>query len=259
MNSNQFMGESNLFLLGDSKKNSMNFFRCQDSQLMSILHGKDTPGDPSNMMIEGSRLHGRSTRNKRGDHSNLLELTPVKTSNRKLRETQNFNSKGFRDLKMNPMFLKDDINRPVSNFIYHNEDPSKGFELTQRDRVNPSQHLIKRNQFYLGNTQKAPKPETPVYDFKNVTQKIYEVDNLKKLKKDKKSEKMSENMEIFFQETDRISRKENKKDASKKKMEENMSFGEKDNSNIGNYSNSVNTRKSTKKYEEGLKKLYSKV
>lgn len=247
LNSNQFLAESNLFLLGDSKKNSLGFFRGQDSQFMSLLQGRETPGDPSHLLAEAPRHTHASLKNKRADNSNLLELTPVKPSSKK--------GGGFRDLKANPMFLKDDRDRPASNFIYQKEDASGGFELTQRELANQSQRLGKRAAFFEGRPQKR---ETPVYDFKNVTQKIYEVDNLKKLKKERKPNRVSEDLEIFFQETDRMSRKENKRDP-KKKPEENVSFGEKDNSNIGNYSNSVNTRKSTKKYEEGLLNLYSKV
>ena len=254
LHSNQFLAESNLFLLGDSKKNSMGFFRGQDSQLMSLLHGKDTPGDPSNLLGEiNKNFNSLHRRNK--DNSNHLELTPVKGE---LAEKRIMN-KGFRDMKL-PGELGDADDRPISNFIFQNDNASKGFELTQKDMVNKSQHLQKRGGYFDSKNARKGNRETPVYDFKNVTKKIYEVENLNKLKKEKtkKSGKIiNENLELFLQETERMSRKENKKES--KKIEENVSFNEKDNSNIGNYSNSVNTRKSTKKYEEGLLNLYSKV
>ena len=264
LHSNQFLAESNLFLLGDSKKNSLGFFRGQDSQFMSILNGKDTPGDPSALMGDlGKNGHSIQRRSK-DDNSNMLVLTPLKKAKNKKPENANFINKGFRDMKSNQIFLeKGGQDKPISNFIFHNDNASKGFELTQKDPINLSQNLNKRGDLFDSKNKKKPKKETPVYDFKNVTKKIYGVDNLKKLKKKDLKGKIDKNLanslEYFLQDSDRLSRKENNKEQEKKKIEENQSNIEKDNSNIGNYSNSVNTRKSTKKYEEGLLNLYSKV
>ena len=262
LHSNQFMAESNLFLLGDSKKNSLGYFRGQDSQFMSILNGKDTPGDPSALMGDITKNNISMRRSK--ENSNMLVLTPLKKSKDKTPETGHFINKGFRDMKTNQIFLeKEGDNKPISNFIFHNDNPSKGFELTQKEQINLSQNLNKRGDLFESKNKKKPKKETPVYDFKNVTKKIYGVDNLKKLKK--KDSKLrtggniTNSLEYFLQDSDKLSRKENNKEIEKKMIEENLSNVEKDNSNLGNYSNSVNTRKSTKKYEEGLLNLYSKV
>lgn len=265
LHSNQFIGESNLFLLGDSKKNSMGFFRGHDSQFMSILNGKDTPGDPSNLILDINRNINSFHKRSKDDNSNILQLTPVKGSDKKRKDDSRFNNKGFRDLKMNQIYLENGkIDKPLSNFIFHNENASKGFELTRKEMINKSQHLKKRENIYEDSDPNTGKNDTPVYDFKNVTKKIYGVDNLKKLKKtekkkSKKEGKINENLELFLQESERISRKENNKDIIQKKNADNLSMLDKDNSNVGNYSNSVNTGKSTKKYDEGLLKLYSKV
>lgn len=169
LNSNQFLAESNLFLLGDSKKNSMGFFRGQDSQFMSILNGKDTPGDPSALM--GDLGKNSIQRRSKGDNSNILVLTPVKKPEIKI--GGGFMNKGFRDIKTNQMQLsKGEGDRPISNFIYHNDNVSKGFELTQREPINLSQNLNKRGSVFGIKNKINSKKDTPVYDFKNVTKKI---------------------------------------------------------------------------------------
>lgn len=255
VNSSHFMGESNLFLLGDSKKNSMGLFRGHDSQFMSILNGKDTPGDPSSLVMESHKLPPAFAKRARDEHSGL-QLTPVKKSRPKARAEH----RGFRDLKTIRLETgQSGAERIMSNFIFHNDDASRGFELTRKEAESRA-NLQKRGSMFEGATKQA-KTETPVYDFKNVTEKIYGVHTLQRLKRrdtgTRKAEAGPESAELCLQESERGSRKENKKTAEAERQSRDA--GDKDNSNVGKYSNSVNTGKSTKKYDEGLLNLYSKV
>lgn len=253
VNSSHFMGESNLFLLGDSKKNSMGLFRGHDSQFMSILNGKDTPGDPSNLALESHKLTPIFTKRAKEELSQM-QLTPIRASNSKPKTRAD--QRGFRDLKTIRLEPGKHGPEPImSNFIFHNENTSRGFELTQKD-AEPSANLEKRAKMF-SEAGKGGKVETPVYDFKNVTKKIYGVDTLQKVKRKAKTrgkaELGKESLELFLME-ERGSRKENKG-----KKESAGEDAERENSNLGKYSNSVNTGKSTKKYDEGLLNLYSKV
>lgn len=266
--SNQILFESNFLLFNESMKNSIGFPKNNDSQFLGF-DGKVTPGKlgmgeellNSRGINPISSIHINSfkkqTSNKfRNNQSPFKKIPKLENENKKQNKTKIF--RDIKSIKGNLLLEKD-----FSNLIFMNEGVSKGFELTQKEIANDLslKCLTKRESPILEDEKLNSNHDTPIYNFKNVTKKIYEVENLNKIKKKDKKEKslLDDSKKLFYNESIDVSKKENASKLSQK-IKINKHFeNETEINNAGNISNSVNTKKSTKKYEEGLLNLYSKV
>ena len=173
--SNHLFPDSNFLMLNNSNRNSMGYFRGPDSQFHLALNSKATPGEPprddyralpgglEQEMLKPESKMADLCFSPDGHSKNGPQLTPLKSKNLK--------SKGFRDLRSRGvMKMKEGVD-DLSNLIYYNDRESKNFELTQKD----PESLHKRARLFENG-------DTPILDFNNVKQKIYQVENLKRLK-----------------------------------------------------------------------------
>ena len=226
--SNLILPESNFILLNDSNKNSLGFLQRNESQFLSGMGGKNTPG---NFELQEKMLNSRNLmqnnilnfgfNDKRFEQNSGLYFSPPKKSQKleltpiKLKMEDHESSRNrYRDLKSNPILKKHmPSNQNLSNLIYLNENQSKGFELTRKFEEKESS-LGKRNHIQANLDLKNSANDTPIYDFKNVTKKIYGIDNLNRLKK-KNKKKMEINMvdesrDLLITDREECSKKENK-------------------------------------------------
>lgn len=293
--SNHLFPDSNFLMINNSNRNSIGFFRGADSQFHMGLNSKNTPGKPPkddlnrlNSQLGGNGVLEPGT--KLADlcfspdlkSKNHPQLTPLKTKMNK--------SKGFRDIRSRGVLKLKDTKDDLSNFIYFNDKKSKGFELTQKE----PDSLRKRDKMFGNNDTPIldfKNVKEKIYRVENLkllkpklSSKFQESEEDKYSKKhvNNENESKKENIkkkEISFgkaeyqmsliTEKDLNEVKDQESNLTKNKksfvkhLEKEKKEEEKEDqtvlSNFNPITGSVNTGKSTKKYDEGLLNLYSKV